>query len=355
MVSPVEHPGMKAARYIRRHGIELAERFTREHFARHPELEARYGSHGRTKCLEDAAYHLRYLAEALAVLEPSLFANYITWAGAMLAARGIPAGDLRENLAMIAAVLEHELDEPDATVAADYIRQATRRLSDAPEPRSPLDGRPHEELARTYLDALLRGDRAEAARHVVAAVDRGVPLRDVYLHVFQACQHEIGRLWQLNRLSVAQEHFCTAATQLIMARFYPMIFQGERNGRRFLGASVGHELHELGIRMVSDFFEMDGWESFYVGANTPIDSLVQIVTQRRPHVVGLSTTLTTHLGTLAEAIEALRGVEAARGVPILVGGYPFNVAPGLAERIGADGSCTDASEAVATAQRLLKA
>src|SRR5947208_2720790 len=83
---------------------------------------------------------------------------------------------------------------------------------------------PLTELARQYLRALLAGERQGASRLILDAVKAGVPVRDIYLHVFQRCQQEAGRLWQVNRLTVAQEHYATAATQLIMAQLYPHVF-----------------------------------------------------------------------------------------------------------------------------------
>src|SRR6185369_5232827 len=76
-----------------------------------------------------------------------------------------------------------------------------------------LDG-----LARQYLQTLLRAERHEATRLVLDAVKAGVGVGDIYLQVFQRCQREVGRLWQLKRITVAQEHYCTAATQLAMSQ-----------------------------------------------------------------------------------------------------------------------------------------
>ena len=82
----------------------LAEAVTERHYELSPELDARYGPVGREKCLEDAEFHLSYLAEALAASSPSLFADYVAWAKVMLAARGVPAEDLARNLALASRV-----------------------------------------------------------------------------------------------------------------------------------------------------------------------------------------------------------------------------------------------------------
>ena len=75
-------------------------------------------------------------------------------------------------------------------------------------------------------------------------MDAGADVRDIYLWVFQRCLHEVGRLWQTNRISVAQEHFCTASTQMVMSLLYPKVFSSERKGLRMVAACVGGDLHE---------------------------------------------------------------------------------------------------------------
>lgn len=101
-------------------------------------------------------------------------------------------------------------------------------------------------------------------------------MKSIYLEVLQPVQREIGNLWQTNEVSVAQEHYCTAATQLIMGRLYPYLHLAPRNGKRVVVACVGGELHEVGARMVADILEMEGWDSYYLGANTPTRASFQL-------------------------------------------------------------------------------
>ena len=97
-------------------------------------------------------------------------------------------------------------------------------------------------------------------------IEAGTPLKDIYLNVFQETQKETGRLWQLSKITVAQEHFITAATQLIMAQLYTYLFTSEKKNKTIIVSCVQGELHEIGARMVADLFEMDGWNSYYFGA-----------------------------------------------------------------------------------------
>jgi methanogenic corrinoid protein MtbC1 len=190
-------------------------------------------------------------------------------------------------------------------------------------------------------------------RLVLDEVEKGTDIRDIYEHVFQVTQWEIGRLWQHNEVNVAQEHYCTAVTQLVMSRLYPYIFSNEKNGLVFVGTSVGDELHELGIRMIADFFELDGWDTFFLGANTPAESIIETAVQERAHLLGISVTITYHIDEARRIIEAVRSHPELTGTKVLVGGYPFNLDPELWKRLGADGSAQSARAAIEEAHRLV--
>jgi len=310
---------------------------------------------GREKSLQDVNYHLSYLSEAIAASDPSLFLDYVAWVKVLFAGLQFPEDALRVTLECTREVLGEALPEEVVAVTGEYLDAGLAQLAQVPSALPTLipPGSPLAELARRYLNALLQGERSVANRLILDAVEDGASVKDVYLYVFQRCQHEIGRLWQMNQISVAQEHYCTAATQLIMSQLYPHIFATERVGRRLVAACVGGELHEIGVRMVADFFEMEGWDTYYVGANTPADTVLHIVEERQADVLGISATMTFHVRAVAELIERVRLSDVGAGVKILVGGYPFNAAPGLWRQLGADGWAHDAQEAIAVANQLV--
>lgn len=326
-------------------------------FSQQPQLESRYGAQGRAKCLQDAEYHLSYLAQAVAADEPILFAEYLRWSRSMLHSRGIGADDLASHLRAMRDMLRRHL-------APEIFEQAERHLDQGLAALAAGDGHdgtflgaagPLGDLAREYLDRLLEGDRHGASQRVLDAVENGQGVRDIYLEVFQPVQREIGRLWQTNRISVAEEHYCSAATQLVMSRLYPRIFgsSGKAPVGRMVAVAVAGELHEIGVRMVADIFELEGWATYYLGANTPPAGVVQTLIQRQAQVACISVTMTFNLPAAQALIAAIRAAPGCAGVRILIGGYPLNLAPELWRKIGADAWAGDATEAAAVARRLL--
>jgi methanogenic corrinoid protein MtbC1 len=210
------------------------------------------------------------------------------------------------------------------------------------------------DLAQRYLELVLAGDRREASRSIIEAADQGIAIREIYLDVLQPVQREIGRLWQLHRISVAQEHLCTAITQLVMSQLYPRLFSGKRRQRSAVGTCVGGELHEIGMRMVVDLLEMEGWDTFYLGADTPHDAVIQQVVDVKADLLAVSVTLANHVDQAAKLIDRLRGDPRCAATKVLVGGLPFNFSPDLWSRVGADATAPDAQGAADAATRLFE-
>lgn len=208
-------------------------------------------------------------------------------------------------------------------------------------------------ISDQYLDHLLNADRNGATNLVFKAIDDGLGIKEVYLDIFQASQHKIGELWQNNEISVAQEHFCSAATQMIMAQLYPRIFNSKKNGLRLVATCVGGELHEIGLRMVADFFEMEGWDTYYLGANTPVESILSTIEKYSADVLAISTSMTFHLEKTKELILKVKESDVGKRSLILVGGRPFNLSHDLWKKVNADAFASDAMEAISVMEKHL--
>ncbi|HEV3048710.1 MAG TPA: B12-binding domain-containing protein [Longimicrobium sp.] len=203
-----------------------------------------------------------------------------------------------------------------------------------------------DEVRGRYLDAVLAGSRRQAMEVVDQAMQAGLGIRPLYLEVFQPVMREIGRLWQENRITVADEHLATAITQAAMARMYEELFAVDAgHGPLLVAACADQERHELGLRMICDVLEMEGWDTVFLGASVPVEDLVRMVLDRKPEVVALSASIAPHVARVREAIAGIRAAVPERAPLILVGGRAFADDPGLAGRLGADLTANDAVEA----------
>lgn len=334
---------------------ELANHITYLHFQHNPELLDRYGEAGKVRCYEDAVFHLNFLAESMNLNMPDMYANYILWTSAMLKSRNIPENDLNDNLNFVQQAVHEILGEEFSAETKEYIEIAKAKLKDNKEDNFSYitDNNPLKKQVTVYLEYLLKGKRSEATILINELIQKEVSVKDIYQFIFQVSQYEVGRLWQCNKITVAHEHYCTAATQQIMSGLYPRIFSTERKGKILVACSISGELHELGIRMVSDFFEMDGWDTYYLGANMPDKQLLDSLIEYEADVLALSVTLPTHISKVATFIKKVREHPGLVELKIMVGGYPFLTTPELWKHVAADAFAKNADQALTRANELI--
>ncbi|HEX8441453.1 cobalamin B12-binding domain-containing protein [Archangium sp.] len=210
-----------------------------------------------------------------------------------------------------------------------------------------------EVLRQAYLRAQLAGNRREALRLIVdEGLMRGLSIPTLHLDIIQSAQVEIGRLWQENHISVAQEHLATAISQLALSHLYRHLPRDPANGRTVMLSCVEGELHELGARIASDFLEMAGFDVRFLGANVPAEHLAREVRESKPDLLALSVTMSYHVPALRKAVTAVREVEPL--LPMAVGGLAFTWAPGVEAELGVPFFGKDARELVAAACRMFE-
>ena len=180
----------------------------------------------------------------------------------------------------------------------------------------------------------------------------GVSVPELYLEVIQPAQYEIGRLWQANLVSVADEHIATSVSQLALSMLYPSIPRDAPNGRRVVVACVGGERHDLGARMVADFYEMAGYSVRFLGADVEAERLLAIVREDPPDLLGLSVTMTSNIEALR--VTADRAREAAGGqLRLVVGGPAYSSRTALQGSVDADVIENDVRAAVGRSAALV--
>ncbi|MEN1759901.1 cobalamin B12-binding domain-containing protein [Anoxynatronum sibiricum] len=295
------------------------------------------------QAMNDATFHLDNLFTSLEIESQTLFNAYTQWANDLLTHSNASSATLSDFFEAVMEVLLLEVDDIHFTTAHyqrieeiisqgfSQIKSAAGSASSAGTPATPLQ----DELKR-YTQHLLASDRSGAAKLVQQLIQDDVDVKDLYRHLFHPFQIELGRLWQTNKINVAQEHFATAATQYIMSLLYEHILSLPKIDKVFLATCVSGELHEMGIRMVCDYLECCHWNTHYLGANMPESAVIQAVMERQPDVIAISCTMMYHIPKASHLIQRLRKADIP--IPILVGGYPFNIDPLLWHKTGATGT-----------------
>lgn len=270
-----------------------------------------------------------------------LLADAMHFAHRRLAVRGLTRADVDH----ICSVVEEAADPDLQPTERDRLHSHLAPRTTAAGVASPGAAQ-FNPVATTYLELLLGGDRAGAVEHARRHVDDGMDPADFYLDVLAPVQHEVGQLWARGLISVAQEHFCTSATQLVMRHLRPQMSPADLRGKRSLAVHAPGSVHRVGLRMVTDVLGCRGWHTTYIEDDITPEILVELLTLQRPDVLLLSASMPSQVATVRTLIENIRQGVRTRGVKIVVGGRPFVVAPDLAAAVGADGWAPDARTAL---------
>jgi len=195
-------------------------------------------------------------------------------------------------------------------------------------------GENYQHALDRYLAAQLSGDAALALRQLNDLMDAGHPPAEIRSRVVQQAQHEIGRLWQLDRITVAQEHAATAIGQVALSHLFGRSQFSARLGVPVVVACVSGELHDFPARIVADALEIAGFDVTFLGADVAEASLLERLAANRPRVLALSVTMVFNRESLRRTVQAVR--DAFPRLAIAVGGSGIRDCADPAGEFGAD-------------------
>jgi len=146
----------------------------------------------------------------------------------------------------------------------------------------------------------MAGDYTFCSQFVQKHLDDNFTLQKVYEEILKRSLYTIGELWEANKISVATEHLASSLVETIINEFYPLVITQEKTHKSVVLACIEKETHQIGIRMVNDIFELHGWQTHFLGANTPKNDILLYTQKVKPHLVALSLSLYSHLNQLEE-------------------------------------------------------
>lgn len=323
-----------------------------------PQVEVLIGHNPRQVMYTNHRNHAEFMGNVLLFNQSDLLARMLPWVYSSYHAHGFSYDYFPRALACwmegIRVLFSDEASKAVLPVYEWILQRHALTVEEAENPSvvaSGPDSERWQSVRTAYLAAVLAGDMYEARQTAEAAVQGPEDMRGFYLEVLQPAMYEIGRRWQTGEISVAQEHLATAIAGRVMASFYVRFL----NRRPTKGSAVitasPNEFHELGARMIADFLELDGWDTAFLGADTPTDELIRLLRARPHDLLGVSVTMPFNLDKVAELVRKVRAVPELSTLKIMVGGNAFHMAEDIQNTLQVDGYANDAATAVALANQ----
>lgn len=328
---------------------------TNRFYTTHAASYERFGIRGREACSEDLAFHLEFLRPVLefGLLQPMV--DYLQWLNGVLTARQIPTQHLAQSLDWLAEYFSEHMDAEYGAIVVAALHSASISFQTDGLipllPKIPLE--PWPELA-DFEAALLSGKRNEAYAVLHRCIAQGKSLTEIELRIIQPALYAIGEKWQANQVSVAQEHMATAIVQSVMTLALQHFEPAAPINKRILLACVEGNNHAVGLQMVADSFLLAGWDVQYLGANVPVQSLIQQTVEYHPDLIGLSVSFPQQVRIARSVISQLKSKFGDKCPAVMVGGLAFNRFNGLVGVVDADSFAADAQSAVQRAHSVME-
>lgn len=155
----------------------------------------------------------------------------------------------------------------------------------------------------SFFNALVEGNKEKCTQIVQSLIDQRIDLKDIYIELFQTSLYRIGKLWDHNKMSIPEEHMATQIIESLISRFSPSLNRSMQ--KKCVVTCIDKEFHEIGAKMVSNVFELEGWKTYYLGASVPTKEIVKFVKQIDPEIIALSWSLYLNLGRFLEVVDHL--------------------------------------------------
>jgi corrinoid protein of di/trimethylamine methyltransferase len=209
------------------------------------------------------------------------------------------------------------------------------------------------ELFPKMYEAIVAGDRTEAAALAEAAVRGGLDLLEVVERGYVPGIQKVGDLWEQGEYFLPELISSAEAMKAAMAVLDPELKRrnlGSRIGGRVVIGTVEGDIHDIGKNLVASMLQAGGFEVHDLGADVKLERFIDKAEEVGAGMICLSALLTTTMANQRRLLGMLRERGLRDKYKVLVGGAPASRK--WAEDIGADGYAENAVAAVKLAKSL---
>ena len=318
------------------------------------------GDNPLNKMEDNHKNHANFMYNSFQLNDPELFLNTIIWVYKTYNNHGFSYDYFPVELrSWISAVKKYLSTETQNSIIKVYkwmlnyhqIFIEESKKAEVVESEIPDD---YLDLYNQFLKHLLLGDYNKCLLVSRENVETKKEMLEFFEYVIKPTLYKIGTLWEDGEISIAQEHLASSIVTRINSFLYSQFISLDVTKGKAVISSIANEFHEIGARIIADSLETNGWDVDYLGANTPLNDLIDLLIKQEPLLVGLSVSMPFNVDNLNYAVKKIKTHSELNDIKILVGGKVLNDNRDLWKKIDADGWAEDSQEAIQVAEGWLK-
>lgn len=285
-----------------------------------------------SKLIEYIEYTLEYLNAAYVLKEEALLVDYLLWLQDLLLRNGSKDDFLENYLEGLNHVIFNILNKKEIS---QLLNKGILTLKEYKGPSDVSIGQLSLENQEFFNMLLKHRSTAIVDALKPRLIKNVVSLSQIYNDMIVPIQQEVGRLWQVRQLTVADEHYITES----LVRVADEIFSIAKKKKilphgNIMIFSIEKEKHAFGVRLISNTLLSQGYQALCYGSDLPIQDMIRVIEKENPKIVIISVTFAKNIVSAKNAIEKIKGLD--KPPTIFLGGRAFNLYPYLVNNLGGD-------------------
>ncbi len=186
-----------------------------------------------------------------------------------------------------------------------------------------------------FNKALLKYEKDLLVKFTREKLEAGYGVVNFYNdYIFEAIK-VIGNEVDVEKYNIVEEHLCSEIIRTVIEVCFEYVVREKQasNGKKVVVCSLANELHTLPPRISVDYFTLAGFETYFLGVNTPDADIIKALESLEADYVAISVTNYLLLTSLKNTVAKIRE---ASDCKIVVGGLAVNNNLEFCKSLGVD-------------------
>ncbi len=213
-----------------------------------------------------------------------------------------------------------------------------------------------DNIIEQISQAVIDGDDAASAEKTRLALESGTDPLLILNSGLMAGAEVVGKRFEQGEYFLPELLLTARALKSAMEVIKPALLEQQSMGvgrvsGKIIVATIQTDIHDIGKNIVASLLTASGYDVTDMGVDVPLKSIVDKAEEIGADIIAVSCLLTTSMPYMKDLIELLKGRGVRSKYKVLVGGA--SVTKAWAESIGADGTASNAADAVVLVRSLL--
>lgn len=295
-----------------------------EHLLESPEAQKMIQIFGEEGVYDQLVYHQKLIIAVSEFKSAALLQDYLQWRYRVVTSRGISSEYfLIEHAYWIKALQLYLFEAFSSEFTSLYQTIQSLHETYLYASVSPLSLYETQSIIEALVQSLITNDEVRVNHLFQSNLYRFESPLNFFDTVIKPTMIEIGRLWEINTISMAKEHIATAMIERLWNHYADQSSSTHLSNQVAFVVLPEQQLHKLGAKMVTTMLNRNGWKVANLSLNENFHDIFDAILEFHPQLIILSASMAIHIPLIQRFINELKADSHFYSGKIALGGQAF--------------------------------